>query len=68
MTRRNLLAMLSALGFGARAVQAQAQGPTPAPRADALRLTDAEWKKRLSPEAVRGAAPGRHRARPAPAR
>ncbi len=49
MTRRNLLAMLSALGFGGRAVQAQAQAPTPAPRTDALRLSDAEWKKRLNP-------------------
>ena len=50
MTRRNLLAMLSALGFGTRAVQAQTPAPAAAaPRADALRFSDAEWKKRLTP-------------------
>ena len=49
MTRRHLLALLSALGFGADA--ARAQGPTPAvPKVEPLRLTDAEWKKRLTPD------------------
>jgi peptide-methionine (R)-S-oxide reductase len=49
MTRRHLLALLSALGFGAGA--ARAQGPSPAaPKVEPLRLTDAEWKKRLTPE------------------
>jgi peptide-methionine (R)-S-oxide reductase len=49
MTRRHLLALLSALGFGAGATRAQ--GPSPAaPKVKPLRLTDAEWKKRLTPE------------------
>ena len=47
MTRRNLLALLSSLGLAPRAAQAQAQA-TP-PGIEPLRLTDAEWKKRLSP-------------------
>jgi peptide-methionine (R)-S-oxide reductase len=49
MTRRPLLALLSAIGFAPRLVSAQ--GPTPAvPKVEPLRLTDAEWKKRLTPE------------------
>ncbi|MEO8081876.1 MAG: peptide-methionine (R)-S-oxide reductase MsrB [Caldimonas sp.] len=45
MTRRPFLAVLSALGLAPAA--ALAQGP--APRVDKLTLTDAEWKKRLTP-------------------
>ena len=49
MTRRNLLALLSALGFGATV--SRAQGPSPAlPKIEPLRLTDAEWKKKLNAE------------------
>jgi len=49
MTRRNLLALLSALGLGAGI--ARAQGPSPAlPKVEPLRLTDAEWKKKLNAE------------------
>jgi len=50
MTRRNLLALLSALGLGPRAAEAQTS-PTPAVGTEPMRLTDAEWKKRLSPAA-----------------
>ena len=49
MTRRQLFAVLSAIGLAPKAATAQ---PAPAtPRADALRLTDAEWRKRLAPAA-----------------
>ncbi|MDQ6680958.1 MAG: peptide-methionine (R)-S-oxide reductase MsrB [Pseudomonadota bacterium] len=49
MTRRNLLALLTAIGLGPRI--ARAQGPTPAsPKVEPLRLSDAEWKKRLTAE------------------
>ena len=49
MTRRQLFAMLCAIGLAPQAVSAQ---PAPGvPRADALRLTDAEWRKRLAPAA-----------------
>ena len=49
MTRRYLLALLSAFGLGPRI--ASAQGPTPAgPKVEPMRLPDAEWKKRLTPE------------------
>jgi peptide-methionine (R)-S-oxide reductase len=49
MTRRHLLALLSALGLAPRA--ASAQGPTPvAPKVEPLHLSDAEWRKRLTPE------------------
>ena len=47
MTRRPFLAVLSAFGLAPAA--AHAQGP--APRIDKLTLSDAEWKKRLSPAA-----------------
>jgi peptide-methionine (R)-S-oxide reductase len=50
MTRRNLLALLSAIGLGPRVAQAQTP-PTPAVGTEPMRLTDAEWKKRLSPAA-----------------
>ena len=47
MTRRPLLALLGTFGFATEAANAQA----PAPKIEPLRLTDAEWKKRLSPAA-----------------
>ena len=46
MTRRNLLAFLSSLGFASRAAQAQ---PSAGPAVEPLRLGDEEWKKRLTP-------------------
>jgi peptide-methionine (R)-S-oxide reductase len=47
MNRRHLLALLAAAGLVPRL--ATAQGPTPvAPKVEALRLPDAEWKKRLT--------------------
>jgi peptide-methionine (R)-S-oxide reductase len=46
MTRRPFLALLSAVGLAPRL--AVAQGP--APKIEPLRLSDAEWKKRLTPE------------------
>ena len=52
MTRRQLIAILSALGLAPKAVDAQTTVPTAAPAApkpDTLRLSDAEWKKRLAP-------------------
>jgi len=49
MTRRHLLALLSTLGFGAKVVHAQ--GPSAAvAKVQPLRLADAEWKKKLTPE------------------
>ena len=49
MTRRNLLALLSFLGLAPRL--ADAQGPSPAvPKVEPLRLSDAEWKKKLTPD------------------
>ncbi|MDP3821475.1 MAG: peptide-methionine (R)-S-oxide reductase MsrB [Burkholderiales bacterium] len=50
MTRRHLLALLSAIGFGPRLAEAQT-APIPALGTEPMRLTDAEWKKRLSPAA-----------------
>ena len=50
MTRRHLLALLSAIGFGPRVAEAQTPS-TPAVNTEALRLTDAQWKQRLSPAA-----------------
>ena len=47
MTRRHLLALLSAIGFAPRLAGAQPQAALPG--VEPLRLTDAEWKKRLSP-------------------
>ena len=49
MTRRPFLALLSTIGLVP--TLARAQGPTPAaPKVEPLRLSDAEWKKRLAPE------------------
>jgi peptide-methionine (R)-S-oxide reductase len=50
MTRRNLLALLSAIGLGPRVAEAQTPS-APAIGTQALRLSDAEWKTRLSPAA-----------------
>ncbi len=47
MTRRPLLALLCTLGLAPKV--SNAQGPTP--KIEPLRLTDAEWKKRLSADA-----------------
>ena len=50
MTRRPFLNALAALGaFGLAPRASHAQGPTP--RIEPLRLSDAEWKKRLAPAA-----------------
>ena len=46
MTRRPFLAVLSAFGFAPGL--AAAQGP--APKVEMLKLSDAEWKKRLTPQ------------------
>jgi peptide-methionine (R)-S-oxide reductase len=50
MTRRPLLAFLGSVGLAPKVVVA-ADAPTPpdAARSDALKLTDAEWKQRLTP-------------------
>ena len=49
MTRRHLIALLTSLGLAPAALRAQ--GPTPArPKVEPLRLPDAEWRKRLSPQ------------------
>jgi peptide-methionine (R)-S-oxide reductase len=47
MTRRHLLTLLSALGFGTRDVAAQPAAG--APRIEPLTLADAQWKARLTP-------------------
>ena len=49
MTRRQLIALLSAIGLAPRA--AHAQGPTLPAGIEQLRLSDAEWRQRLSPAA-----------------
>jgi peptide-methionine (R)-S-oxide reductase len=49
MTRRHLIALLTSLGLVPAALRAQA--PSPArPKVEPLKLTDAEWRKRLTPE------------------
>lgn len=47
MTRRPLLAVLCAIGLAPRLSKAQGPGT---PKIEPLRLTDAEWKTRLSPD------------------
>jgi peptide-methionine (R)-S-oxide reductase len=55
MTRRNLLSWLSGLGLapvaGGVAAQARPAAPAAAPAITPLKLSDAEWKQRLSPSA-----------------
>ncbi len=54
MTRRQLLSLLSALGLTARATGADAADPPATPqKIEPLVLSDAEWKKRLTPEQYR---------------
>jgi peptide-methionine (R)-S-oxide reductase len=48
MTRRPLLAVLCAIGLAPRLSKAQGTGT--APKIEPTRLTDAEWKARLSPD------------------
>ena len=49
MNRRHLFALFAAARLAPRL--AAAQGPTPAvPKVEPLRLPDAEWKKRLTPD------------------
>ena len=47
MTRRHLLMLLSAIGLAPRAASAQAANA--APRIEPLKLSDAQWRARLSP-------------------
>jgi peptide-methionine (R)-S-oxide reductase len=47
MTRRNLLSLLSGLGLATPPATQAASQPT---RADALTLSDAQWRQRLSPQ------------------
>ena len=49
MTRRHLLNLLSALGLSSAATQ-QALAASKPSRSDAITLTDAEWRKRLTPQ------------------
>jgi peptide-methionine (R)-S-oxide reductase len=48
MTRRPLLALLCTLGLAPRL--SNAQGPTGAVKVEPLRLSDAQWKARLTPD------------------
>ena len=49
MTRRHLLALLTAIGLAPRLSAAQPAN-SGAPTIEPLRLSDADWKKRLQPE------------------
>jgi len=48
MTRRPVLALLSAFGLAPKVASAQAAPPA-GPKVEPLKLSDAEWKKRLTP-------------------
>ena len=50
MTRRSLLTLLSAVGFAPKIVTAAPPAPQGAPAVEPLRLSDAEWKQRLTPQ------------------
>ena len=47
MVRRQLLSLCAAFGFGRSAIAASEPGTTA--KIEPLRLSDAEWKKRLAP-------------------
>ena len=49
MTRRTILSALAGLGLGSVAIT-DAKNDTKPKRADRLELSDAEWRKRLTPE------------------
>ena len=50
MTRRHLLSLFSALGLAPKmAAAASTPAPGDAPRIEPLKLSDAEWKQKLSP-------------------
>ena len=49
MTRRNLFTLFAGAALAAKA-QAQPPAPAAAPRIEPLRLTDAQWKERLTPQ------------------
>ncbi len=50
MTRRNILSFFGSLGLGAHAMTAMAAAPAvSSPAITPLRLSDAEWQKRLDP-------------------
>jgi peptide-methionine (R)-S-oxide reductase len=49
MTRRDWLGLLSSLGFASGAAAQAAKPNAAAPKIEPLLVTDAEWKKRLTP-------------------
>ncbi len=49
MTRRSFLSVLSALGLAGQTQSAGAVSAPASPRADAVNLSDVEWKRRLTP-------------------
>jgi peptide-methionine (R)-S-oxide reductase len=49
MTRRDWLSLLSSIGIGSHAAAQTKTPATPNPKIEPLVLTDAEWRKRLTP-------------------